>query len=279
MDAVAPQYLMTMPMHAITEVYGETGLRQRFALEIARFPDDVRKTLERALELAAELHRDDRRTREPYVNHLLRSAIRIMHYYLVDDVDVLVATLLHDAVEDHAEELAASRRTAGDRPAAGRPGGHRPAADRPAAAGLDSDDPTGAALAAIAESFNPRVARLVRAVTNPEWDGDRDHHEQYREHVADSLDGDPWARIIKVSDFTDNGVGIIHIEPGPRLHRLASKYRPLVPILRELVERPDTPLSDDVKAHIYDQLDLAEERFEAILGTEPPAAAGVGAPA
>jgi hypothetical protein len=31
------------------------------------------------------------------------------------------------------------------------------------------------------------------------------------------------------------------------------------------VSRPDTPLSDDVKAHIGDQLDLAEQRFAAIL--------------
>ena len=44
-----------------------------------------------------------------------------------------------------------------------------------------------------------------------------------------------------------------------------------MPKLRELVGRPDTPLSTPAKDHILDQLDLAEERFAAILdGTEPP---------
>jgi hypothetical protein len=38
-----------------------------------------------------------------------------------------------------------------------------------------------------------------------------------------------------------------------------------VPTLRELVGRPDTPLSIEAKDHILGQLDLAEERFAAIL--------------
>jgi hypothetical protein len=40
-------------------------------------------------------------------------------------------------------------------------------------------------------------------------------------------------------------------------------------VLRELIARPDTPLSETVKAHILGQLDAAEERFNAIL--EPSA--------
>jgi hypothetical protein len=36
-------------------------------------------------------------------------------------------------------------------------------------------------------------------------------------------------------------------------------------VLRELVVRADTPLSGEVRRHILDQLDLAEERFAAIL--------------
>ncbi len=66
-----------------------------------------------------------------------------------------------------------------------------------------------------------------------------------------------------MSDFTDNGVGLIHTT-GPRVGKLAAKYAPLVPVLRELIARPDTPLDDDVKAHIFDQLDRAGQRFAAI---------------
>jgi (p)ppGpp synthase/HD superfamily hydrolase len=237
---MASRMLLSMPLHAITEVYGEAGLRDRFTLELESFPAPEREQLETALDLAARLHANDRRVREPYLNHLLRVAIRIIRYYGIHDVDVLTAALLHDAVEDHPAELAGLD------------------------AGLSHQVLTDAAVAELARRFNPRMAELVRSVTNPEYDPERDKHEQYRAHVADSLERDPWARVIKVSDFTDNGVGVIHTTYD-KARSSAIKYRPLVPKLRELVGRPDTPLSVAAKDHILDQLDLAEERFAAIL--------------
>jgi len=117
----------------------------------------------------------------------------------------------------------------------------------------------------LAAEFGPRVAELVGAVTNPDYAPDRDAYEQYREHVADSLRDCPWARVIKVSDFTDNGAGLIHTT-GPRLRTLADKYAPLVPVLAELVARPDTPLSAAAKEHILAQLDRAAARFAAVRG-------------
>jgi HD domain len=228
--------LASMPLHAITSTYGEAGLRERFAIQIASWPEADRHRMERALDLAARLHAGDRREREPYVNHLLRVAIRIMSYYGVRDADVVCAALLHDAVEDHPAGLTGGR------------------ADQPAA------------LAALGAEFGPRVAELVGAVTNPPYAADRDQDEQYREHVADSLRDNPWARVIKASDFTDNGVGLIHTVAGPRLHRLASKYAPLVPVLRDLIARPDTPLDAQAKEHILGQLDRAAERFAALRG-------------
>jgi HD domain-containing protein len=232
MDSDGRRLVATMPLHAITSTYGEQGLRARFAAEAQTWPDPDQARLNQALDLAARLHSADRREHEPYVNHLLRVAIRIMSHYAVRDADVACAALLHDAVEDHAAELA--------------PGGRE------------------AALAALAAAFGPRVADLVGAVTNPEYAPGRDPHEQYREHVAESLRGNPWARVIKASDFTDNGVGLIH-STGPRLRKLAGKYAPLVPVLRELIALPDTPLDVRVREHILTQLDRAAERFAAVL--------------
>ncbi len=233
MDAGERRLLAAMPLHAITARDGEAGLRDRFTIEIAGLAEPDQQRIGRALVLAARLHAADRRQREPYVNHLLRVAIRIICYYRVTDPDVTCAALLHDAVEDHARELSGG---AGQR----------------------------AALAVLAEEFGERVADLVSAVTNPGYEPGRDHHEQYREHVLASLDAYPWARVIKASDFTDNGVGLIHTT-GPRVAELAAKYAPLVPVLRVLIARPDTPLSEDVKAHIIGQLDRAQERFTAVL--------------
>ncbi len=235
MDSASQRLLATMPLHAITSTYGEAGLRERFGLEVAALPDADRGLLERALDLASRVHAGDRRDREPYINHLLRVAIRIMSHYGVGDPDVIAAALLHDAVEDHPAELS---------------GGAEPSQQ--------------AASRALADQFGPRVAELVAAVTNPPWTPGRDEHEQYREHVVDSLRRSPWARVIKASDFTDNGVGLIHTT-GPRLRKLAGKYAPLVPVLRELIARPDTPLDEPVKEHILAQLDRAEDRFAAVL--------------
>ena len=238
MDPGERRLLATMPLHAITALHGEAGLRERLAIEIAGFGDADRQRIGRALELAARLHAADRRQREPYVNHLLRVTIRIISHYRVRDADVACAALLHDAVEDHAAGIAPG-------------GGQREA------------------LAAIAAQFGDRVAELVAAVTNPGYEPGSDARQQFREHVAASLETSPWARVIKISDFTDNGAGLIHTT-GPRLEKLAAKYAPLVPVLRELIARPDTPLADDVKANICDQLDRAAQRFAAILPAPEP---------
>jgi hypothetical protein len=231
------QLLSVMPLHAITAVYGEQGLRERLALETDQLTDSAaRNQVKRALRLVSRLHAGDRRQREPYVNHLLRVALRIMVHYGVWDPEMICAALLHDAVEDHADEMSTN----------GQAG----------------------AFALLAVDYGSRVAELVAAVTNPVYAPGSDKDRQYREHVTDSLAVCPWARVIKLSDFTDNGVGVIH-STGAKAVRLARKYAPLVPALMELAARSDTPLSSDVKARIVAQLDSATDRFDAILAASP----------
>ena len=184
--------------------------------------------------LASRLHARDRRQREPYCSHLLRVTVRILSHYRVSDPDLACAALLHDAVEDHAPDLT--------------PGGTRQGA-----------------FAVVAGQFGARTAELVAAVTNPVYEPGQDEHEQYREHVIASLEASPWARVIKVSDFTDNAVGLFHTT-GPKLPQLARKYRPLVRPLRELIVRADTPLDSSLKAMIARKLDSAEDRLAAICG-------------
>src|SRR6185437_1469305 len=129
--------LAAMPLHAITSVHGEAGLRERLLMETARFsPADQGRATD-ALALASRLHAADRRQREPYASHLLRVTIRILSHYRVSDPDVACAALLHDAVEDHAASI--------------DPGG------RPAA------------LAVLAGRFGGRTAELTATVTNPGW--------------------------------------------------------------------------------------------------------------
>ena len=221
-----------MPLHAITTVYGERGLRERFATETARLDDPAgRRKIKQALQLAGRLHALDHRQREPYLNHVLRVALRIIVHYEVHDTDVIAAALLHDAVEDHAADLSP----------AGRPG----------------------AFGVLAASFGPRVADLVESVTNPTHAPGSDEDARYRDHVAASLDRHPWARVLKVSDLTDNGVGLIYTT-GAKAAKSARKYAPLVPVLIDFIDRPDTPLTGQAKTRILRQLGAARQRFAAI---------------
>ena len=81
--------------------------------------------------------------------------------------------------------------------------------------------------------------------------------------------------MIKASDFTDNGVGLIHTS-GPRAARLARKYAPLVPVLADLIARPDTPLPPPVKARILGQFVAAQERFAVLTGAAAQRPRGPG---
>jgi HD domain len=226
------QRIASLPLHAITTYYGEAGLRFRFTLEATRI-DGVqdRVKVNEALAPASRLHAADRRQCEPYINHPLRVALRIMCHYNLLDADVISAALLHDTIEDHAADLSAD----------GRVG----------------------ALAELARQYGPRVAVLVSAVTNPEYWPGRDERQQYRAHLVRNLAKCPWARVIKVSDFTDDGTGL-HYTTGAKAVELARKYAPVLPLLRTLIRWPDTPLDSAIKSYILGQLDAAEERFAAI---------------
>lgn len=233
------QSLREMPLHAITQKLGMDGLHRRFEIEISRFDNTERADLSRALRLAERLHRTDQRANgEPYLGHVLRVAIRIAsdNHYRVSDVHVLLAAVLHDTVEDHAPELA---------------GG----------APLDA---RGAALTVLDRDFGPRCSRLVHAVSTPPPQPDVDRHKQYLRHLELALAHEPWARVIKASDLTDNGTGVPYTTP-EKARYSAGKYGPLLPMLRRAVMLPDTPLAADVKQHICGQIDLTHKRFTAIL--------------
>jgi hypothetical protein len=203
------------------------------AIEIASFPTAHRHRVERALNLASRLHAADRRQREPYVSHGLRVAIRIISHYRVRDPDVAYAALLHDAVEDHAGDPALG----GGGPPGGAGGAGRTvwgSCRRPGGRGLQPHLP----------------GRQGPAPAAPRACGRQPGRKS-------------WARVVKASDLTDKAVGLIHTT-GPKLEKLAGKYAPLVPVLRQLILRPDTPLGADVKEHIAAQLDNAAGRFAAL---------------
>ncbi|MBF5083442.1 HD domain-containing protein [Quadrisphaera sp. INWT6] len=162
---------MTLPTPAPAEAAPDAGLDAGLAAALTELPLkdmegallatallravdplDGQHVVRRAVELAGYLHRDATRARrgplprDSYITHPLRGALRL-HRWGVTDLDVLVAAVLHDVVEDAAPELLAL---------AGLP--------------VPDDDATAAASAlhdVIAPAFGSRVAHLVSAVSNP----------------------------------------------------------------------------------------------------------------
>ncbi|WP_300606015.1 hypothetical protein [Trebonia sp.] len=116
--------------------------------------------------------------------------MRITCHCRLDDPEIVCAALLHDAVEDHAASLSADGSA-----------GRLPRWPRAWARG---------------------VADLVEAVTNPLYVPGTDPDQKYRDHVTNSLNRSPWARVIKVPDFTDNGVCLIHTRGPKALIKAAS---------------------------------------------------------
>lgn len=248
-EEVSDRELLASPIHVVEGNWGIPGLRRMLMALLTRLDEADQSAVLRAERIASWLHAADLRSGDrPYVSHLLRVTIRIAYYYHVRDVDVLCAALLHDSVEDHPDRLA----------------------------DFATDDERGkgareAAYTVLGRAFSPRMAGLVRAVTNPETEPAlplAQRQELYRAHVPESLEREPWARVIKLSDFTDNGVGIMWTVTGAKRHRLARKYAPLVPQMIDFATRDDTPLDPEVKRHIVEQLEVAKERFAAILGSE-----------
>ncbi|WP_033337705.1 HD domain-containing protein [Catenuloplanes japonicus] len=222
---ITGKHLTAMPLHAVTEVLGSAGLARRLELELLRLPPADRRLVAAAAVWATELHGAQRRVREPYINHLLRVTLRILCYYRVEDPEVLAAALLHDSVEDQPVTIQTI----------------------------------------ISRGYGTRVAALVASVTTPARPSGVDRVSHYLDHLSTTVAASPWGRVIKLSDFTDNGVGIIHTT-GPKAARVAVKYAPAVPVLRSLLSLPDTPLTPPVKTHIHAQLDLATTRIAAVLG-------------
>ena len=229
------EQLEIMSLHAITDRLGNEGLCRRFELEKSKFSPEQQELLDKAYDLAMQLHKDDvRKSGEPATSHLLRVAIRVIHHFGVKDVNTIAGALLHDSLEEHVDELA----------------GYKGAMIEEARAALRT-------------ATNEEVEHLVYEVTNPEEEEGKDRLEQYWEHVPRLLKGDPKAAIIKISDFIDNAAGLIYA-PSDATEYRATRYLPVIDSFKEAVMRPDVPLADDIRQKLLEQLEKTRERLIAL---------------
>jgi (p)ppGpp synthase/HD superfamily hydrolase len=217
------------------------------------------RQLDFAFDMVMKAHADDRHKDRPYTEHLLRVANRMAHYMEIDDPDTIIAGMLHDIVEDHAQEIINGSLITDD----GMPLPGSEHLDR-----ISSNEKQVQALQHIEILFTPRVADIVAAVTNvPDDQAPADYGEKlqaYAAKVAMAIE-DIDAFYVKVGDWCDNGLGINHdIEgQGDRRGHYIRKYGLVLPVFQARFEREDlqTAMSDKAKRYLRTQFELGRERL------------------
>lgn len=181
--------------------------------------------LREAMALAAYLHRTDSRQNptisssgrnnqptSPYIEHPLRNTLRLIRWG-VRDKNILIASLLHDVVEDHAADIVN---------------------DLTSFVASDNEHRNRLlALNYLAQAFGDQLAYVVEGVSNPilpESTPREEKMRRYAEHVELEVNRDPSVFLVKFSDFTDNALGLHHQPLNSGTRYRARKYLPLAPV-------------------------------------------------
>jgi hypothetical protein len=223
-------------------------LAQAITSSVALLTDDVeeQRKVAHALALASYLHRSDTRAnrgnlpRDTYITHPLRNTLRLIRYGC-KDIQVLIASILHDTVEDHALDIVTDILSA------------------PAPEG--EEEARRFALEYYAEAFGDKVAFIVKQVSTPLNEPGLSKDEKrlrYAHHLDAALD-DPGVFLVKISDFVDNAVGLYHNTGSPGMvSHLTKKYLQVTGFFLTRLSNPEFVLllgvgetgAEDMRTHI-----------------------------
>lgn len=257
-EAFNPGRIARLHLRELTREGGEGLLLERLYQEVLRtdWPDEIKtKVMALADDIVHIYHAGDRRDDKTYATHVLRVATRLIspdHFNLRDDPQLIIVALLHDIVEDRPERLIGEQGITDKSDIEGR--------ERQRAAALDT----------IQSMYGHDVAIQVQALSNHIIDpstpiGER--QQLYRKHVHELITRGGKERYVKLSDFIDNCLGLMH-NPQPLLRqKLATKYMPLIPIMRIFVIGSD--LSISVKNDVMLDLLHAEQLCQKYLISPP----------
>ena len=217
--------------------------------------------LSAAIDLAGLLHSEQirkeviqGRASTPYIEHPLRNTLRMIRWG-VTDLDVLVATVLHDTIEDCGQMYVKTHTS------------------RDNVSNLEARE---LLTEHITRYFGFKVREIVLGVTNPyytrkEWFAftPDEKRENYRVTVSKEIAANGEVYLVKLSDFVDNA-GSLHWTPRDRhhvAHRLASKYFPLIEVFREYADKHDFSqhINDFTKEVLKLRLDTIEGQLQEIL--------------
>ena len=225
-----------------------------FSKELSsKYTPEDRRVIDDALMLSFSLHIDqkDRPSGEPYIAHVMGVAARVSGMIEKPDRDLLIAALLHDAVEDQGEKLSNLGQAEG------------------------GENQTESSLMEIQRKYGERVSRIVSGLSNPDFDAQLKQrgisedspdytklkNELYAEHVKEEIE-DPDILVIKLSDFADNALSLDKLptqteQQIARKKKLVNKYLPVIQIFIDRLSR------DNLYPQMQDKLKSEFEHLKA----------------
>jgi len=257
-------YLRSMP----AEILSQTPLKE---LDTAQLVQTMRhemvkmgiydENVDSAVNLATILHSHQMRgnrgnfDKTPYIEHPLRNAVRLIRLG-VKNKDVIIATVLHDTIEDGAKVFVEKFKNF----------------NKEESTELGARDQLGNH---IEQAYGKKVLSLVDAVTN-DYITDTDKSQMsteeknkiYRDHVSENIVKSPEVFLVKVSDFIDNATGLYHNDIPSRSEKTlkqAKKYLPVVKIFQDTMKNMNLPITEEGRTSITSHLTKTEIRLKKII--------------
>lgn len=200
--------------------------------------------INQAVNLAVEVHIDqkDRPSGEPYINHILSVARRVVVEYGVANPDMIMAAALHDSVEDQSSKLAALN--------------------------VDVEgDEREKSFEYITSRFGERVSIIVRALSNEKTPDDLDAEIKNRmwiDHVAEVIK-DPEIALVKLADFSDNALHLEKVTDPQRRLKLTKKYMPAIALFIDRIQNDDIQMNEEQKNNLVEKLKSAYNEMKSYL--------------
>lgn len=221
------------------------------------------ETVDSAVNLATILHSHQTRgnrgnfTKTPYIEHPMRNAVRLIRLG-VKDKDVIIATVLHDTIEDGAKVFVKKFNN-----------------DDSKVDLIHELDAREQLRSHIKLVYGKKVLSLVDAVTN-DYVADtvkdkmpaEEKNRIYLEHVKKNIVKSPEIFLVKVSDFIDNATGLYNNDVPSRAAKTAKqakKYLPVVKAFQDAMKNMDLPISDEGRKSIESHLEKTETRLKKII--------------
>lgn len=214
-----------------------------------------------AVNMATYLHRNStprmqraNLPRTPYIEHPLRNTIRLLRAGCWSE-KVIIATILHDVLEDCADEILIEFLGYTD------------------ISNFSEEEKRKLALDFLISEFGSEVGRLILAVSNgilPAGISVTEKNTVYVAHIAEEIK-DPDVYCIKYADIVDNATGLYHnVSKGSDnsgIIRRATKYLLVIDVFEMVFEsvKDRLPINEDAKEDILATLMLTRVRLNDLV--------------